>query len=122
MKSGLTPLAGWPSACNTQAAHPRQSASCDCSLAATIARTFELDIAFGTFRPWRQGGAASIRESCARVDGRGAGHHRQSHGAASRHLGARVKVRRNYTPENLAALREAFIASRDPNPYQGNLL
>jgi hypothetical protein len=33
-----------------------------------------------------------------------------------------VKVRRNYTPENLAALREAFIASRDPNPYQGNLL
>jgi hypothetical protein len=83
---------------------------------------FELVIAFGTFRPWRLGCAASIRESRARVDWRGASHHRQSHGAASRHLGARVKVRRNYTPENLAALREAFIASRDPNPYPGNLL
>ena len=33
-----------------------------------------------------------------------------------------VKVRRNYTPEKLAALREAFIASRDPNRKQGNLL
>jgi ribonuclease HI len=33
-----------------------------------------------------------------------------------------VKMRRNYTPEKLAALREAFIASRDPNRNQGNLL
>jgi ribonuclease HI len=33
-----------------------------------------------------------------------------------------VKVRRNHTPEKLAALREAFIASRDPNRNQGNLL
>lgn len=32
-----------------------------------------------------------------------------------------VKVRRNYTPEKLAALREAFIASRDPNRKQGIL-
>jgi hypothetical protein len=32
-----------------------------------------------------------------------------------------VKVRRNHTPEKLAALREAFIASRDPNRKQGNL-
>jgi ribonuclease HI len=32
-----------------------------------------------------------------------------------------VKVRRNYTTEKLAALREAFIASRDPNRKQGNL-
>jgi ribonuclease HI len=31
------------------------------------------------------------------------------------------KVRRNHTPEKLAALREAFIASRDPNRNQGNL-
>ena len=28
----------------------------------------------------------------------------------------------NYTPEKLAALREAFIASRDPSRNQGNLL
>jgi hypothetical protein len=33
-----------------------------------------------------------------------------------------VKVRRNYTPERLAALREAFIATDDPNRNQGNLL
>ena len=33
-----------------------------------------------------------------------------------------VKVRRNYTPEKLDALREAFIASRDPNRKQGTLL
>jgi ribonuclease HI len=32
-----------------------------------------------------------------------------------------VKVRRTYTPEKLAALREAFIASRDPNRNQANL-
>ncbi len=32
-----------------------------------------------------------------------------------------VKVRRNHTPEQLAALREAFIADRDPNGNQGNL-
>ena len=33
-----------------------------------------------------------------------------------------AKVRRTYTPEKLAALREAFIASRDPSRNQGNLL
>jgi hypothetical protein len=87
-----------------------------------MARTFELDIAFSTFRPRRLGGAASICPSRAGADGWRASHDQQSHGAASRHLGARVKVRRNYTPENLTALREAFIASRDPNPYQRNLL
>jgi ribonuclease HI len=32
-----------------------------------------------------------------------------------------VKVRRNYTREKLAALREAFISSRDPSRNQGNL-
>ena len=32
-----------------------------------------------------------------------------------------VKVRRNCKPEKLAALREAFIASRDPNRKQENL-
>jgi ribonuclease HI len=32
-----------------------------------------------------------------------------------------VKVRRNYTPKKLAALREAFMASRAPNRNQGNL-
>jgi ribonuclease HI len=32
-----------------------------------------------------------------------------------------VNVRRNYTPEKLASLREAFIASRDPNRKQRNL-
>jgi hypothetical protein len=31
-------------------------------------------------------------------------------------------MRRNYNSEKLAALREAFIASRDPNRNQGNLL
>jgi len=30
-------------------------------------------------------------------------------------------VRRNYTPEKLAALRDAFVASRDPNRNQGTL-
>jgi ribonuclease HI len=32
-----------------------------------------------------------------------------------------VKLRRNYSPEKLAALREAFIASRDPKRKQGTL-
>lgn len=32
-----------------------------------------------------------------------------------------VKLRRNYSPEKLAALREAFVASRDPNRKQRNL-
>ncbi len=32
-----------------------------------------------------------------------------------------VKLRHNYTPEKLEALREAFITSRDPNRNQGNL-
>jgi hypothetical protein len=32
-----------------------------------------------------------------------------------------ARVRRNHTPEQLAALREAFVASRDPNRNQGNL-
>ena len=32
-----------------------------------------------------------------------------------------AKVRRSHTPEQLAALRETFIASRDPNRNQGNL-
>lgn len=32
------------------------------------------------------------------------------------------KIRCNYTPEQLAALREAFVASRDPNRNQGSLL
>ena len=32
-----------------------------------------------------------------------------------------VKLRRNYSPEKLAALREAFVASRDPNLNQANL-
>jgi hypothetical protein len=31
------------------------------------------------------------------------------------------RVRRNYTPEKLAALRDAFIASRDPGRNQGSL-
>lgn len=31
------------------------------------------------------------------------------------------KIRQQYGPEKLAALREAFIASRDPNRNQGNL-
>ena len=33
-----------------------------------------------------------------------------------------AKIRRQYSPEKLAALREAFIASRDPNRTQGSLL
>ena len=33
-----------------------------------------------------------------------------------------VKIRRHYSPENLVELREAFIASRDPNSSQGSLL
>jgi ribonuclease HI len=32
-----------------------------------------------------------------------------------------LKIRRNYTPEKLAALREAFVASRDPSRNQGSL-
>ena len=32
------------------------------------------------------------------------------------------KLRRSYTPEELAALREAFNSSRDPHRNQGNLL
>ena len=32
-----------------------------------------------------------------------------------------TKLRRNYTPEKLADLREAFVASRDPNRTQGSL-
>jgi hypothetical protein len=32
-----------------------------------------------------------------------------------------VKLRRQYSPEKLAALREAFVAGRDPNRNQGNL-
>ena len=32
-----------------------------------------------------------------------------------------AKVRRSHTPEQLAALREAFVASRDPNRNQGSL-
>jgi ribonuclease HI len=32
-----------------------------------------------------------------------------------------AKWRRNHTPEQLAALRETFLASRDPNRNQGNL-
>ena len=32
-----------------------------------------------------------------------------------------AKVRRTFTAQQLAALREAFIASRDPNGNQGNL-
>jgi ribonuclease HI len=32
------------------------------------------------------------------------------------------KIRRNYTPEQLAALRETFVASRDPNRPQAGLL
>jgi ribonuclease HI len=32
-----------------------------------------------------------------------------------------VKLRRNFSPEKLAALREAFVASRDPHRNQGNL-
>jgi ribonuclease HI len=31
------------------------------------------------------------------------------------------KIRRHYTPEKLAALREAFVVSRDPNRNQGSL-
>jgi len=31
------------------------------------------------------------------------------------------KIRRQYTPEKLAALREAFVASRDPQRNQGSL-
>ena len=31
------------------------------------------------------------------------------------------KLRRNYSPEKLAALREVFVASRDPNRRQGNV-
>jgi ribonuclease HI len=33
-----------------------------------------------------------------------------------------TKIRRNYTPQKLADLREAFIASRDPNRKQASLL
>jgi len=33
-----------------------------------------------------------------------------------------VKIRRHYSPEKLVELREAFIASRDPNSSQGSLL
>jgi ribonuclease HI len=32
------------------------------------------------------------------------------------------KLRRQYTPEKLASLRDAFVASRDPNRNQGTLL
>jgi hypothetical protein len=32
-----------------------------------------------------------------------------------------AKVRRNHTPEHLAALREAFIANRSPRRNQGSL-
>jgi ribonuclease HI len=32
-----------------------------------------------------------------------------------------VKLRRQYSPEKLVALREAFVASRDPTRNQGNL-
>jgi hypothetical protein len=32
------------------------------------------------------------------------------------------KLRRNYTREQLAVLREAFLAGRDPKRKQGNLL
>jgi ribonuclease HI len=32
-----------------------------------------------------------------------------------------LKIRRQYTPEKLAALREAFVASRDPSRNQGSL-
>ena len=32
-----------------------------------------------------------------------------------------VKLRRSHTPEKLAALREAFVANRDPNRNQGSL-
>jgi ribonuclease HI len=32
-----------------------------------------------------------------------------------------VKLRRNYLPEKLVALREAFVASRDPSRNQGTL-
>jgi ribonuclease HI len=31
------------------------------------------------------------------------------------------KIRRHYTPEKLAALREAFVVSRDPQRTQGSL-
>jgi ribonuclease HI len=33
-----------------------------------------------------------------------------------------VKLRRQYSPEKLAALRDTFIASKDPHRHQGNLL
>jgi ribonuclease HI len=33
-----------------------------------------------------------------------------------------TKIRRNYTPQKLADLRESFVASRDPNRNQGSLL
>jgi hypothetical protein len=33
-----------------------------------------------------------------------------------------VKIRRHYSPEKLAALRDAFIAGRDPHRSQGSLL
>jgi ribonuclease HI len=33
-----------------------------------------------------------------------------------------VKIRRQYSPEKLTSLRDAFIASRDPNRSQGSLL
>jgi ribonuclease HI len=32
-----------------------------------------------------------------------------------------VKLRRQYSPEKLAALRKAFVANRDPNQHQGSL-
>ena len=32
------------------------------------------------------------------------------------------KIRRNYKPEQLAVLREAFVAARDPNRNQGSFL
>ncbi len=32
------------------------------------------------------------------------------------------KIRRQFTPETLTALREAFVGSRDPNRHQGSLL
>ena len=32
-----------------------------------------------------------------------------------------LKIRRHYTPEKLASLREAFVASRDPQRNQGSL-
>lgn len=32
-----------------------------------------------------------------------------------------VKLRRHFSPEKLAALREAFVASRDPHQHQGSL-